>query len=107
MTRIILSRQDAHCLMNRRHRTGSARKEKGKAMSKQIDITDESFQFGTWMRSEMKKLGWDMYDLYLESGVSDSTLAGYLSNASVPKLPNLRRICQAFGKSLIIEDDKQ
>lgn len=76
-------------------------------MSKQIDITDESFQFGTWMKNEMHKLDWNIYDLSFESGVSDSTLANYLSNARPPKLRNLQLVCQAFGKSLIIEDDKQ
>lgn len=72
---------------------------------KESDITEEDFHFGDWLKAEMKKLDWDIYDLSIESGVPDRTLADYQRNARMPKMRNLQWICQAFGKRLMIKDE--
>ena len=60
--------------------------------------------FSRWLRTMMKIKNRDIYDLSVVSGVSDRTLADYLRGARMPKLENLLRICQAFGKELVILD---
>ena len=72
---------------------------------KSIDITDEEFHFGDWLKAEMKERGWDIYDMAVESGVSDKSIAKYRRNARAPKVQNLQLICRAFGKKLIIKDE--
>lgn len=69
------------------------------------DITSEDFPFGPWLRSEMKSRHLDIYDLSIETGISDRTLADYLRGARPPKMMQLQLICQSIGKRLIIEDD--
>ena len=75
--------------------------------NKTIDVTDESFRFGKWMKSEMQKRNWNVFDLSYESGVPDSTLSDYLRDARQPSVRVLQLVCQAFGMRLTIEDDKQ
>ena len=70
-----------------------------------IKTGDMSF-FVRWLRTMMKFKNWDIYDLSVESGIPDRTLADYLRGARMPKLENLLLICKAFGKQLIIEDEK-
>jgi len=66
---------------------------------------DESFCFKTWLREEMKARHWNIYDLSIESGLSEKTIADYLRDARLPKLSSLLQICKAFGKRLIIQDE--
>ena len=69
-----------------------------------IDTTDESFCFKTWLRAEMKARHWNIYDLSIESGLSEKTIADYLRDARLPKMSSLQAICCAFDKRLIIQD---
>lgn len=68
--------------------------------------TGDPAYFARWLRTGMRFRGWDLYDMSIESGVSDRTLADYLRGNRLPKLENLLLICKAFGKQLIIEDEK-
>ena len=48
----------------------------------------------------MKERNWSDYRLSLESGLSTSTIANIHRRNTVPSIPTLEAICQAFGISL-------
>ena len=48
----------------------------------------------------MKEQGWSDYRLSMESGLSSSTIANIHRRNTVPSIPTLEAICQAFGISL-------
>ncbi len=44
--------------------------------------------------------GWSIYELSLQSGITQSTLNSMLHRGNPPKIENLQCICEAFGISL-------
>lgn len=53
--------------------------------------------------------GWSVYELSLQSGITQSSLNSMLHRGSPPKFENLRSICEAFGITLsqfFLEDEQ-
>ena len=53
--------------------------------------------------------GWSVYELALEAGITQSTLASMSQRHTPPKIETLRAICDAFGITLaqfFLEDEK-
>ena len=48
----------------------------------------------------MKERGWSEYRLSIESGLSSSTIANMHRRNTVPSIPTLEAICNAFGITL-------
>lgn len=48
----------------------------------------------------MKERGWTDYKLAVESGLSSSTIANIHRRHTVPSIPTLEAICDAFGITL-------
>lgn len=48
----------------------------------------------------MKERGWTDYKLSLESGLSSSTIANIHRRHTIPSIPTLEAICNAFGITL-------
>lgn len=48
----------------------------------------------------MKERGWTDYKLSVESGLSSSTIANIHRRHTVPSIPTLEAICDAFGITL-------
>ena len=44
--------------------------------------------------------GWSIYELSLQSGITQSTLNSMLHRGNPPKIENLQCICEAFGITL-------
>lgn len=70
-----------------------------------IKAGDPSY-FAKWLKTLMKYKGWDIYDLSVESGVSEKAIVEYLHSIRLPKLETLLLLCKALGKRLVIEDDE-
>ena len=52
--------------------------------------------------------GWSIYELSLQSGITQSTLNSMLHRGNPPKIENLKCICEAFGITLsqfFLEDE--
>jgi transcriptional regulator with XRE-family HTH domain len=52
---------------------------------------------------------WSIYNLSLESGITQSTLTSMLQRGNPPKIENLQYICEAFGITLaqfFLEDEQ-
>ena len=52
--------------------------------------------------------GWSIYELSLQSGITQSTLNSMLHRGNPPKFENLKCICEAFGVTLaqfFLEDE--
>lgn len=52
------------------------------------------------IRYHMKLRGWSEYRLAKESGLSQSTIANIFRRNTLPSIPTLEIICNAFGISL-------
>ena len=53
--------------------------------------------------------GWSLYELALEAGITQSTLASMLKRGNPPKIETLSLLCDAFGITLsqfFLEDEK-
>ena len=53
--------------------------------------------------------GWSVYELALQSGITQSTLNSMLHRGNPPKIDNLQCICEAFGITLaqfFLEDEQ-
>ena len=53
--------------------------------------------------------GWSIYELSLQSGITQSSLNSMLRRGNPPKIENLQCICETFGISLaqfFIEDEQ-
>lgn len=53
--------------------------------------------------------GWSIYELSLQSGITQSTLNSMLHRGNPPKIENLKCICEAFGITLsqfFLEDEQ-
>lgn len=53
--------------------------------------------------------GWSIYELSLQSGITQSSLNSMLHRGNPPKIENLQCICEAFGITLaqfFIEDEQ-
>jgi transcriptional regulator with XRE-family HTH domain len=48
----------------------------------------------------MKERGWTDYKLSIESGLSSSTIANIHRRNTIPSIPTIEAICNAFGISL-------
>ena len=46
------------------------------------------------------KRGWSIYELALQSGITQSSLNSMLHRGNPPKIENLKCICEAFGITL-------
>ena len=46
------------------------------------------------------KKGWTFYKLSQESGISQQTFTKWLSGKTIPSIPALEKVCNAFGISL-------
>lgn len=44
--------------------------------------------------------GWSIYELSLQSGITQSSLTSMLNRGNPPKIENLQTICDAFGITL-------
>lgn len=44
--------------------------------------------------------GWSVYELSLQSGITQSTISSMLHRGNPPKIENLQSICEAFGITL-------
>lgn len=64
-----------------------------------------NFRFDLWLYNEMKKRGWNLFDLEYYSGVSRSSIEGYINKRRNPTLSSFARILAAFGKHIEIVDD--
>ncbi len=56
-----------------------------------------------------KERNWTVYELALESGVTQSTIASMLQRNTPPKIETLQQFCDAFGITLaqfFMEDEK-
>ena len=56
-----------------------------------------------------KERGWTVYELALESGITQSTLASMLQRNTPPRIETLQCLCDAFGITLaqfFLEDEK-
>ena len=54
--------------------------------------------------------GWSEYQLSLRSGLTQSTISSWYRNNTLPTIPSLQKICDAFGISLaqfFQEDDER
>lgn len=66
---------------------------------------EDSFQFGLWLRNEMKKRGWNNSDMARAAGLTHPMIGYYLNNTKMPTLYSFRMILKALGKHIVIEDD--
>ena len=46
------------------------------------------------------KRGWSVYELSLQSGITQSSISSMLHRGNPPKIENLQSICEAFGITL-------
>ena len=44
--------------------------------------------------------GWSIYELSLQTGITQSSLSSMLKRGNPPKIENLQAICEAFGITL-------
>ena len=52
------------------------------------------------LRQLMEQRGWTEYRLAVSSGLSQSTIANLFSRNTIPSIPTLEAICDAFGITL-------
>ena len=60
------------------------------------------------IKSQMQLRGWSEYRLAKESGLSQSTISNIFRRNTLPSIPTLKIICDAFGISLsqfFLEDE--
>lgn len=53
--------------------------------------------------------GWSIYELSLQTGITQSSLSSMFQRGNPPKIENLQSICEAFGITLsqfFIEDEQ-
>jgi transcriptional regulator with XRE-family HTH domain len=58
-----------------------------------MDILDK-------IRRLQKERGWSVYRLSYEAGLTQSTVANMFSRKTVPSIPTLKALCDAFGITL-------
>lgn len=60
------------------------------------------FRFDLWLYNEMKKRNWNYFDMEYYSGISRSSIEGYVNKRQNPTLYSFQRILAAFGKHIEI-----
>lgn len=67
----------------------------------------EKFDFAGWLNKQMQVSGMEVLDLEVASGLSGTTIRGYLNGTMYPTMYSFNQTLDVFGKKFCIVDKDQ